>query len=512
MDSTVSKTRTQSCQGGAAVNDRSADAPVRRVHGVLDSARSRRPDAPAIRDASGVWNYAELTEASLRYAAWLHRRGVRSGDRVAVRAWPDRRVIALLFACSRIGATFVPIAAGIRDQPLHTIVHDAEPAAVFLDAADLVVPEIPSDSVPNTAGRAFAASSADPPAFLIYTSGSTSAPKAVVCPHSAVLFAASAIAERLCYRHDDVILCRLPLSFDYGLYQALLAALSGAELVLSDPRRDAALLAQIRVHNVTVVPLVPSLATLLLRLAERDREPTRLRLFTNTGEHLSPAVVNGLRSRFPTTGIQLMFGITECKRVSILEVDGDTVRPGSVGTPLRGTRVRIIDADGAELPVGEVGEIVVSGPHVMAGYWRAPELTSRFFRPSASTREPELFTGDFGRLDEDGHLFFIGRRDDIFKMRGTRTSVTEIEAAAHAVAGVTEAAVAPPSAEYRAILYVAGSVEPTEVLRALRGRIDPLKVPDICRLIERIPRSTTGKVDRGALQAFAHTDGESLCP
>ncbi|MEV0232212.1 AMP-binding protein [Nonomuraea sp. NPDC050786] len=462
---------------------------LRLVHEMLQFASTRAPGAPAVRDQHGSWTYAEFLEQSLACAGWLSEQGVGHGDRVMIRARPDRRVLAVLFACARLGAVFVPVSETATAIQVNHILSDADPVVVI------------DDELPDWGGHKAPGAQAarDDPLLLIYTSGSTAVPKAVVGHHSHVLFATRAIAERLSYRADDVVLCKLPLSFDYGLYQAFLTVLCGAELVLAGQDADARLLALIKHHGVTVVPVVPSLAAMLLSLGRRDRSPTRVRLFTNTGEELPRATIAGLRERFSGAGVQLMFGITECKRVSIMEVDGDLHHPGALGRPLRGTSVRILRPDGSEAPTGESGEIMVSGPHVMAGYWRDPELSARFFCRDPLTGERWLRTGDHGWLDAEGYLHFDGRRDQIFKLHGTRVSALEIEAAAREIPGVSEAAVVPPAPGREAALLVIASLTPVEVLRALRARLDASRTPSVCRVVARLPRNTSGKLDRAAL-------------
>ncbi|HEY3609020.1 MAG TPA: AMP-binding protein [Pseudonocardiaceae bacterium] len=457
------------------------------VHEILDVAAARWPDVPAVRDARGAWTYAELAEAGRACAGWLGLRGVRPGDRVVARGIADRRVCALWYGCSSAGAIFVPVSAGTRAYQLDGIIADAEPAVVVWgDGYGWTLDELWA-ALP---GRSYAAPG--DVALFLYTSGSTAQPKAVVCPHPQVVFAAHAIAARLRYRCGDVVYCRLPLGFDYGLYQLLLCAIGGATLVLADDSVNTGLLSDVLAQGATVVPVVPALAEMLVRLAARDSRPGAVRLFTNTGDALPPALITRLRARFPGAGIQLMFGLTECKRVSILDVDGDLAKPGSVGTPLDGTEVRIVDDAGNTVPPGLAGEIVVSGPHVMAGYWRAPELTARRFHDGA------LRTGDIGHLDADGHLYFDGRRDHIFKLRGMRTSVAEIEAATVDIPGVASAAVVPPRGERAAFVCVVTELSVEQVRGGLRDRLGPSKVLEV-RLVPGLPLGSTGKVDRVAL-------------
>lgn len=485
------------------------------VHEILDN--SRDPGAQAVRDADGSWTYAELVAASHACARWLRQLGVDAGDRVMMQAVPTRLVAVLVYACSRLGAILVPIDPATRPYQLRQIAEDAEPTVLIWGDVSAswaggrithVSPAAAWHAVCAGLAPYFSSDGVEPtrPLVLFYTSGSTGRPKAVVCPHAQIVFAASAIAGRLRYRPTDVVFCRIPLSFDYGLYQIFLAGLASATLVLANPHADARLLADIVRHHATVVPLVPALATMLLRLAGRAAPPTAIRLFTNTGEKLPGSAIRDLRRWFPGVAVQLMFGLTECKRISILQADGDLTRPNSLGTPLPGTTVSIHDDEGRPAEPGVVGEIVVTGPHVMAGYWRDPELTRRVFRKDPTTGVVRLMTGDRGYLDADGHLYFSGRRDLVFKRRGFRTSAEEIEAAALDIPAVAEAIVLPPRDNSDAVIYVVAPLTPVQVIRALRERLAPAKVPDRCQVLERLPRGSNGKIDRAALARTEVTD------
>ncbi|WP_433170048.1 class I adenylate-forming enzyme family protein [Actinoallomurus sp. CA-150999] len=482
----------------------------RLIHDLPAAAPAAHPDRPAVTDRTGTWTYAELDARARAFATWLDRHGVRAGDRVLARAGNVREFVAMLYGTVRHGAIFVPVNPATKPFHLTAITTDAGPA--------LAVDE--GDALPRT-GRTHALSTIWPqierlaaePAhpgrppvepddlgLLMYTSGSTSAPKAVMSPHRAVVFATGAIASRLRYRADDVVLTAVPLSFDYGLYQIFLAALAGAELVLSGPQDHTRLIGLLREHRVTVVPVVPSLGEMLLRLRRRDRDtPPPVRLFTSTGAALTTPVIDGLRAAFPGARVAPMYGITECKRVTILEPDGDLARPGSVGRPLPGTQVRIVGDDGARLPAGEVGEITVAGPHVMAGYWQALELTAQRFRTDPVSGEVTLHTGDYGRVDADGHLYFEGRRDDLFKRRGVRTSVREIEAAALDVPGVREAAVLPPDGSRDLTVFAVTELSPAQVLRAMEDRLESAKVPAACHVVDSLPLTPNGKIDKRVL-------------
>ncbi|MGW1979260.1 class I adenylate-forming enzyme family protein [Streptomyces sp. NPDC001889] len=484
----------------------------------LTAAAARWPGAPAVRDRRGVWTYAELDAAADSFARVLDGCGIRPGDRVLARIGSVREFTAVLYGTWRRGAVLVPVNPGMKAFHLSAVLADSEPSLIVADEEErtgteglfwpagvpvVVAGELDATGPADPASRTEREVPADRLALLIYTSGSTSAPKAVACPHGPVAFAARAIAARLRYTRDDVVLTAVPLSFDYGLFQILLTAWAGAELLLSGADSHARLLGFARDHRATVVPLVPSLGELLVRLAARDPGPTRVRLLTNTGAALNAPLIASLREAFPGAAVAPMYGTTECKRITILEPDGDLARPGSVGTALPGTEVLVLGDDGEPLPPHAVGELVVRGPHVMAGYWRAPEATALRFRREGPGGAVTLHTGDYGRLDEDGHVYFQGRRDDLFKRRGSRMSCVEIEAAALDIDGVRDAALLAPGDGRDMVLFAVcerGSLGGEQVLARLGERLEAAKVPDECRVLDALPLTPNGKTDRKELR------------
>jgi acyl-CoA synthetase (AMP-forming)/AMP-acid ligase II len=227
-----------------------------------------------------------------------------------------------------------------------------------------------------------------------------------------------------------------------------------------------------------------------------------VRLFTNTGAALPQATMETLRIQFPGARVARMFGISECKRVSIMAPESELDRPDSVGLPLPGTEVTIADEAGRPLPAGHTGEIVVRGRHVMAGYWRAPEITVRTFRRDSHTGQVSLYTGDYGHLDEDGYLYFEGRRDDMFKHRGARVSTLEIEAAALDIPGIRGAVVVPPADGEELTICVATELAARVVLHELSKRLEAAKVPSVCHVMVDIPLTLNGKSERKQLAAL----------
>ena len=489
------------------------------IHHWLEAGAARHPGRTALATAEATYTYAELADVCWRAAGWLESRGVGRGDRVVVVLPNDPVVLVLVLALSRLGAVFCVLNPAMRSYHLERIVAEVEPALVVtgrqrtdLDGlADLAPVARIEDCWPQmlrapairTPSRAIPTDAAG----LVYTSGSTAHPKGVIIGHRQVVFVVEAIQERLRIRPDDVVGCFLPLSFDYGLYQLFLTLDAGATLVLGRERNaGVGLLHLLSSFRVTGLPVVPGMADVLLNLTRRagTRRPD-LRFITNTGDRLPPTVIDELHRLYPGCGVHVMFGVTECKRISILLPEEYPLRPTSVGRPLAGTECLIVRG-GRPVPPGEWGELVVRGPHVMLGYWRSPELTRSRFRRHAGTTECAFHTGDVCSMDEEGFLYFHGRRDGIYKQHGHRVSVIEVETAARAIDGVREAVVLRGGGEAR--LVVAGDIGRERLRAELLERLESYKVPAVLAFVDDVPRSLHGKVDRRALSRMLPAGGD----
>ena len=472
--------------------------------GLLHDTAAKSPTSIALHAPGGhTVEYGDLAGLVAETAAALAATGVCPGDRVVTRLPNDVPAVLLIFAAWTVGAIAVPLPPSTTDSQLHSVAADCT-------AALIVVQSLPSDefssgstvltwsdliaveTLEQTVHRPVAGAE---PALLMYTSGSTSKPKGVICPAAAVVFAVDSIGQRLEYRASDQVLLMSPLSFDYGLYQILLSFSAGASVVLADAGDALGLLKTIRSRPVTVVPAVPAVAGMLHTLLSRGGSIETVRMVTSTGADLPPSRIAQLRGVFPNAAIIAMYGITECKRVTIAEPDIDRHRPGSVGRAIPGTKVSIVDDDGQEVETGNEGQIVAIGPHVMSGYWNAEHLSAERFGTDAATGERCLFTGDYGRVDPDGHLYFTGRRDDIFKSNGVRTSVSEISAAVESLDCVQSVIVVKPTEERGLAIVVTATTSEPAVLTALSALLEPAKMPTRCVVLEELPLTANGKVD-----------------
>jgi len=325
--------------------------------------------------------------------------------------------------------------------------------------------------------------------------------------HSNVLFAASSIIEYLENVEDDIVINVLPFSFDYGLYQLLMVFKFGGRLVLERSfAYPAAVLKRMEEERVTGFPGVPTIFAILLQMDLSPYDLSSLRYLTNTAAALPPSHIQKLREKFPWATLYSMYGLTETKRTLYLPPDQLDRRPGSVGIAIPGTEVWIEDEEGNRLGPGEIGELVVRGRHVMRGYWEDPEATAQRYRPGPLPGERVCYTGDLFRMDEEGYLYFVGRKDDIIKSRGEKVSPKEVENVLYALPGVVEAAVVgvpdPILGQAIKAFVVPDGVELTEaqVLAHCRAHLEDLMVPKYVEIRDALPKTTSGKIKKTGLK------------
>lgn len=505
-------------------------------HDLTDTAR-RHPDRIAVIAAGESRSFRNIDEDSDRLASALQRLGIRRGDRVAVMLENSAEMVIALWATLKAGAVFVPIPPGTKQDKLAFILADADAAGLIASA--------PMDET-GTAGWKHPASVrvligedelgdilAGPHApprdtglidqdlcLLLYTSGSTGRAKGVMMTHGAVRNNIWAITRYLGNTAEDVVLCVLPLAFNYGLFQVLAGARVGYATVLEKsfafPYQTLKLVAA---HRVTGLPGVPTMFASLLQLSPfAGLDLSSLRYITNAAAPLAPAHVLKLREALPQVAIFSMYGLTECTRVSYLDPTKVLDKPGSVGKAIPNSEIFLVDDLGRRVGPGQVGELVVRSAGVMRGYWRRPEETARTLRDGALPGEKLLHTGDLFRMDEDGDLSFVGRRDDVFKCRGEKVSPREVETVLYELMDVVEAAVigVPDPADGMAVkAFVVARADSglTEALvrRHCRARLEPHLVPRQIELRASLPKTESGKITKAALRHPAEhsiTDGK----
>ena len=506
--------------------------PQRLLHDSLLAAAADTPAKPALVADGRTWSYAELTDAALRFARALQDEGIARGDRIAIFMDNTSECAISIFGTLIAGGVFIVANPQTKADKLAYMLDDSEAALLATESTlarvwgpalehasstpklwcvgnrDVDGSDFDLEAVLAGAEPAPTDFGTIPPdlAALIYTSGSTGNPKGVMMTHANMVFAAGSIAEYLRLSPDDRIMNVLPLAFDYGLYQLLMAIRVGGTLVLERSFAfPAQTLKRIDEEQVTVFPGVPTVYATLLSMSTRSPHPS-VRRVTNTAAALPPTFHDGLHALFPNALIFRMYGLTECKRVSYLEPELVGAKPTSVGKPIPGTEAFVLDEQGRRVEPGETGILYVRGPHVMAGYWRAPELSAEMLKEGPVPGERMLCTHDTFTIDEEGFLYFVGRTDDIIKTRGEKVSPIEVENALFSIAGVREAAVIGIPDEVlgeaiRAYVVLENGTtlgEP-EIIAACRTKLESFMVPREVVLLDDLPKTPTGKIRKKSL-------------
>jgi long-chain acyl-CoA synthetase len=510
------------------------------VEDFLELSARRYPDKIALTCGATKRTYQEIDRQANCLAYTLLAHGVDRGDRVAVYLDNSVEAVVSIFAILKAGAVFLTVNPTTKADKLAFVLNNCRAKALVMPAAKLpglqsVVAAVPSLQCVWLAGAAargeFAPGKpvlplsptlerstlpADPPpkkcididlAALIYTSGSTGQPKGVMLTHLNIVSAATSITTYLENTPADRILNVLPLSFDYGLYQVLMAFKVGASVVLERSfAYPHSLIETLIRERITGLPIVPTISAILLQLDLAAYRFPDLRYITNTAAALPTEHIRRLRQLFPTVKIYSMYGLTECKRVSYLPPEQIDVRPTSVGRGMPNEEVYLVDGEGNRVGPGVVGELVVRGSHVMKGYWELPEETDRMLKPGLLPGEKVLYTGDLFRMDHEGYLYFVGRKDDIIKTRGEKVSPKEIEDVIYSLAGVAEAAVIGVPDEVlgeaiHAFVVVRQGVRLTEqeVMRHCAARLENFMVPSAVFFAPELPKTSNGKIAKKQL-------------
>jgi len=458
--------------------------------------------------------YGEADAASARLAGALADLGVTPGDRVAVQVDKSPAFLLVYRACLRAGAALVPINPAATDPEVAHVVGDARPAVLVHDPARRPPPG-PVALTMDAAGRGsladHAADQADAfddvaphpedLAAVLYTSGTTGAPKGVMLSQRNLASNGATLADAWGFGPDDVLLHALPVFHTHGLFVATHCVLaSGARMVFL-PRFDvAAVLAAL--PRCTVFMGVPTYYTRLLAADALDRAATRhVRLFTCGSAPLLEGTHRAFRER---TGHAILerYGMTETSMITSNPLVGER-RPGTVGRPLPGVEVRVTDDTGTVVTAGAVGEVAVRGPNVFDGYWGQPPRPSSLFSADGFFR-----TGDLGRVDADGYLHLVGRSKDLIISGGENVYPIEVEAVLDALPGVQESAVVGvPDDDLGERVVAVLVAEPGAVLDrddvrgAARRRLAGPKVPKAVHLVDALPRNAMGKVNKAQLRA-----------
>lgn len=504
---------------------------------ILDSA-ANTPDAAALEYQGRVINYAIFATGIEKFAAGLSGLGIERSERVAVYLEKRFEAVIALFGATAVGGVFVPINPLLKSVQVAYILNDCNVRVLVTSVVrlKLLIDGLPRchdihtvvvvdwvDELPIVPGIKILSWEAvcsgirsgkshdcidSDMAAILYTSGSTGKPKGVILSHRNLVVGAKSVSQYLENQPDDRILSVLPLSFDYGLSQLTTAFYKGATNVLMNYLLPRDIIRTIEKACISGLAAVPSL---WIQLAQLNWDKVNsLRYITNSGGALPRATLNLLRSALPETKIFLMYGLTEAFRSTFLSPEEVDKRPDSIGKAIPNAEILVLREDGSRCAVGEPGELVHRGSLVSMGYWGDAQKTATCFKPIVSHQPglpiPELavWSGDIVRMDKDGYLYFIGRRDEMIKTSGYRVSPTEIEEVIYATECVGEAVAigVPHPTLGQAIIVVAtareeGTLDSETLLAACKPHLPAFMLPSLINIREgNLPRNPNGKIDR----------------
>lgn len=515
------------------------------VHHFLENSAKRMPEKIALISDGKRFSYRELNRRSNCIARTLVGIGLGKDSKILIYLDNSVEAIVAIFGILKAGAIFVVANPLLKEKKLKYILDDSGAHAIITDKNKIntvknaisknnsikhIIISSPEnnnikekiyDGVAPVKIYSFEAAinkkynyiARDATidvnlATIIYTSGSTGKPKGIMSAHYNMVSACRSITTYIENIEKDIILGCLPLSFDYGLYQVLMTFMIGGTIVLKKSfnyMHD--VLTTIQNEKITGFPIVPTIVALLCKIKEISKyDFSSVRYITNTGAALPYYYIKKLIKIFPNAKIFSMYGLTECKRVSYLPPEKINYKPESVGIPMSNCRVVIVDEDGKRVGVNEVGELVVSGANVMQGYWNDPKETKKRFRPGKYRDDVLLYTGDLFRKDEEGYLYFVGRKDDMLKVKGERVSPKEIEFAIIEIEGVIQCAVIgiPNDILGHAIkafimIEKGCALEVQDIRHYLQKNLEPHLVPQEIEICDNLPKTPSGKIDKTAL-------------
>ncbi|WP_018657608.1 non-ribosomal peptide synthetase [Actinomadura flavalba] len=473
---------------------RTPDVAGTSVDGLFRRQVAARPDATAVlADDGTAWSYAELDARVRAFAGALP--DVRGGRVALVLPRSVHRVVAVL-GVLRAGAVCVPVDPAYPAERIRQIVEDSGAAVVVTGPDEFRV-----------TGRT-APPSGDA-AFVIFTSGTTGRPKGVVLSHRAMTNRLAWGAEPL--GPGDRALAKSGVGFVDAVTELLTPLVAGAAVVVADDDADpAALAAMVERHQVTHLLTVPSLADVLARIPDADKALASLRQWVCSGEILAPATLDAIRQAAPDAQVRNFYGSTEVTGDATADTDGTTI-----GGPVPGVLVRVLDTWLRPVPTGVVGELYVGGTQLAEGYAGQAALTADRFvaDPFSDTGERLYRTGDLVRWNGNGTLDFLGRTDDQVKIRGYRIELEEVRNVLERHPAVTGAAVVAldhPAGGHYLAAYVTGT---TDDLRAhAAGFLPDYMVPTTFTALDAFPLTPNGKLDRRALPVPALGDAGGRAP
>jgi long-chain acyl-CoA synthetase len=486
----------------------------------LIATAARHPDRPAIRLEHRTVSYAELDAASARVAGLLRDRGIEAGDRVGMMLPNVPEFAAAYYGVMRAGGIVVPMNVLLKQREVafhledsgvklvfgwHAVATVANDGAAQAGSECIIVEPSGFDELPERSEVPGASSerAAGDTAVILYTSGTTGTPKGAQLTHSNLAINAHVSSQLFSLGCDDVILGALPLFHAFGQTCGLNAAVrAGASLALI-PRFDpGAGLATIERQRVTVFEGVPTMYAGLLHHPERARfDIGSLRLCVSGGAALPVELLREFERAFGCVILE-GYGLSETSPVACFNHPTRERKPGSIGTPVEGVVMKLVDDERREVAAGHVGEIAIRGHNVMKGYWDRPDATA-----AAIDSEGWFYTGDIARVDEDGCFFIVDRKKELIIRGGYNVYPREIEEVLYEHPAVREAAVIGVAhlelgeeVGAAVALKLGADTTSAELREFVKARIAAYKYPRLVWVVDELPKGPTGKILKRAIE------------
>jgi long-chain acyl-CoA synthetase len=485
---------------------------------LLDTA-ARDGDHPALRMDDAVLSYAEFRDAALRVATFLREKGVEPGDRVGI-VLPNVLAFPVVFYGIQLaGAAVVPmnpllkareVEYYLRDSGARLVLAAEQVAQAATEAAGAVGIEaigvgaaLPTQVMADRPADGAVERADDDLSVILYTSGTTGQPKGAELTHANLRSNARTGGKELVESGpDDVIMGCLPLFHVFGLTCGLNASVLAGSCLTLIPRFDGAkALSVIQRDRVTIFEGVPTMFSAMLHAPDCGTyDVSSLRLCVSGGSAMPVEVLRAFEEAFGCTILE-GYGLSETSPVASFNQLHAERKPGSIGTPIPGVEMRVVDDDGRDVASGDVGEIAIRGENVMKGYWGKPEETAKAI-PDGWFR-----TGDLARQDDDGYFFIVDRKKEMIIRGGYNVYPREIEEALYEHAAVAEAAcigIPHPDLGEEVAAAVAlkpgASAEPDELREWVKARVAAYKYPRHVWLVAELPKGPTGKILRRAVE------------
>jgi long-chain acyl-CoA synthetase len=510
--------------------------PQRLLGEALEFSARKFPLKTAVIFKGEEYSFAQLKEDAEKIASQLVSIGVARGDRVAIYMNNSWQSIVSVYGTTLAGAVFLVINPQTKANKLEFILNDSgakvlisepslkdELSLAIKDAENIQAVILTGEPVNGPGDKFFSFEDIlskkvtenfpkiipNDLAALIYTSGSTGFPKGVMMTHQSMVFTSWSLIEYLKLTEEERIILVLPLAFDYGLYQLLMAVTIGGTLIVEQSFNfPPAVYRQIIQSKATVFPGVPTMYAMMIATHKKTGLTfDSVKKITNTAAALPDEFIPDLKKIFPNALIFKMYGLTECKRVCYLEPELLDLKGNSVGKAIPGTEIFLLSSEGKPVPAGEPGILHVRGPHVMAGYWNNEEQSRDMLKPGAIPGERILCTHDWFTMDDEGFLYFLGRNDDIIKTRGEKVSPVEIENVVYKINGIKEVAVMGFAHEILGESIVAYVTTHDQILLSEKDiqqecakHLETFMVPHRIIFLSEMPKSSNGKISKKELK------------